>query len=422
MRHAKKPVIVFLTAAWQDVDDNIRKGRPPGGVPSIARIWTTCLEQGFEVHVFMLTRLDPGWPRNTVELGGVKFHWVNQYMRGFTDWLTRKGLIGLFKPLWLIWQMQMAFRLMQEWIRPDIIYVMRTTYILLGWLWRMISGARLVRRQYGVFLYESWFEQKKWLPRVNDLGGLLALRVPCDLIIMTNDGTRGDKVAQWIGTPMHKFRFWINGVDKALRIPGFDAGAFKKSLGVPAEAPMLVTLGRLTYWKRIDRAIDAMPRVLKEFPETRLVIVGGGELKQDLEDRATRLGLQDRVVFAGPVTHDKIKQYLNAADVYILPHDVTNMCSTLIEGLTAGCCIVTRDVGSTTELVTHDRNAMVLKPGEAPDIADTVIRLLKDPGLRHRLAQKAYEQAMQRFQTWDERMLMEVQELRALIGLNDRRR
>jgi len=415
MKKKQKPTIAFLTSQWSNVDDNIRAGKPPGGVPSIARVWTQSLADGFDVHVFILCETPPDWPKETVELGGVRFHWISKQFRGLSRWLLKKHLLGLVKPLWLVGQLQMAWRVLRAGIRPDIFYCMRPTFLVIARLLSWHYGAKLVLRNYGTWLYHLWFEQKRWLPRINALGTLLAHWIPMDLFIMTNDGTRGREVAQWAHFPMEKFRSWINGVDKTMRMEGFDKKAFKKEIGVPADSPMLMTLGRLDYWKRLDRPIDAMPGILRESPGARLVIVGGGPLEAELRRRAEQKGVADSVIFIGPVTHDMIKYYLNATDIFIMPNDLTNMCSTLIEGLICGCCVVTRDVGSTTEVVTDGRNAVVLQPGEAKDIAEAALRLLKDPQERQRLSEEAHRGAMKRFQTWDERMKMEVQVLKELI-------
>lgn len=415
MKDRRKPTIAFLTTRWANVDDNIRNGEPPGGVPSVSRVWTTCLSHGFEVHVFILCQPDRGWPKETIELGGIKFHWIKQPFRGLTNWLHDRRLIGFCKPLWLIWQLQMAYRIIRTKVRPDIIYSMRTSFVILGWIWGQIARAKFVQRHYGTWLYHLWFEQKKWPQRIASLGTLLAFYIPTDMFIMTNDGTQGDKVAERVGFPMERFRFWINGVDKSLHMADFDSAAFKENIGVPADAPMLMTLGRLSYWKRIDRAIDATVEIRKEFPDARLVIVGGGALEGPLRRQVEELGLTDAVIFRGPVSHDSIKSYLNAADIFIMPNDLTNMCSTLIEGLTAGCCIITRDVGTTTEVAKDGENALVLSPGEAEDIAAAAVRILKDQKERKRLADGAYQYAMEHFQTWEERMEMEVEEMKRLL-------
>jgi glycosyltransferase involved in cell wall biosynthesis len=416
MTDTEKPTIAFLTGPWSNIDDNIRKGMSPGGVPSVAGAWIACHKARFEVHVFIVTQTEPGWPKETTELDGIHLHWISQPFQRLTNWVVNNKLIGLVKPLWLIWQLQMVWRILTSRVRPNIVYSMRSTFVLVGCIWSKICGAKFVQRQYGTWLYHLWFEQNKWLPRIKSLGTLLAFKFPTDLYIMTNDGTNGDKVAEWLSFPMDRFRFWLNGVDKSLRIKDFDVKGFKKELGLPWDSYVIMTLGRLSYWKRLDRAIDAMAVILKEYPNAYLVIIGKGEKLKILEEQVEALGLNNNVIFLGAVQHNKIKRYLNGADIFLMCNDLTNMCNTLVEALTCGCCVVTRDVGSTTEIVTDGDNAIVLKPGEAGDIASAIIALLKNPRKRQEIAERAYKKAMEQFQTWDERMKMEVEELEMLIG------
>jgi glycosyltransferase involved in cell wall biosynthesis len=416
MSRDKTPVIVFLTTPWTNVDENIRQGKEPGGVPSVAGIWKYCLRHGFETHVFVLSRTGRDWPKTTVAMDGVVFHWVRQPFQRVTKWLHDRRLIGLCKPLWLLWQLQMIWRLYRAGIRPDIIYSMRGTFAVIGSLWSRIVGAGFVQRQYGTWLYHAWFEQKKWLPRLKILGALLTFFLPTDLYIITNDGTRGDRVAKWVRFPMNRFRFWINGVNKDLRIPGFDRAAFKERLGIPASAPVLLTIGRLSFWKRLDRTIKALPEIRAAVPETRLLIVGAGELRSELEGLARSCGVSDAVMFTGPIEHNRIREYLNVCDIFVMVNDLTNMCNTLIEALTAGCCVVTRDVGATDELIEHNRNGVMLPPDRDGDLARVIIDLLNNPAERATLGETAYELATQRFQTWQERMDMEVDNLKAVIA------
>ncbi|MBN1943218.1 MAG: glycosyltransferase family 4 protein [Phycisphaerae bacterium] len=410
-----KPVIAFLTDFWTNIDDRIREGKRPGGTASVWRIWEECQNEGFEVHVFVVAKLPDDWPKQTTALGGVVFHWIREPLLGLTQRLQKLGLQGIFTPHWPLRQAAMAWRLLTCGVRPNILYMMRRSFLLVGLAASCLLRAKRVVRLYGTWIYHLWFTQRKWRPRLKEIGGLAELCLPADLLIMTNDGTSGEKAARWVGVDMRKFRFWLNGTDKAMHVAEFDAAGFKKKLGMTPNDPMLMTLGRLADWKRQDRLIDAMPAIVKEYPAAKLFLVGGGPMRDALEQRARSTGVGESVVFVGAVGHDQIREYLNACDVYAQAFDVSNLSNTLIEALTAGCCIVTRDVGSTTELVTDGQNAVVLRPGEADEYAEAILRLLRNPDERQRLARAAYEYAMKHFQTWEERMAMEVRELRNLL-------
>lgn len=416
MSKGEKPVAVFLTAAWADIDDNIRKGKAPGGVPSVLGIWTTCLNSGFDVRVFICTYLERGWPRETVQFGGVRFYWIAMPMPRLARWLHERRLIGFAKCFSVMWQLKMLWRLVLSGVKPDLVYLMRPTFALVGYFWGRYHRAKVVLREYGTWIYAFWGPGGRWIERIRTLGEFMAMKLPTDLMIMTNDGSMGDKAAKLAGYPKERFRFWINGVDKDLWIPNFDKASAKRRIGLPSDSPVLMTLSRLAYSQRIDRALNAMPKVLQRFPGAHLIIVGGGPLARELREQAGRLGLRESVVFVGPVQHDQIRDYLNTCDIFIVCNDRSNLCNTLIEALAAGCCIVTRDVGETSTVAKHGVNSLVLSPGEADDIADAIILLLEHPELQVRLREAAHRYAMERFQSWDERMKMEVRALRELLA------
>ncbi len=412
----KRPVIVFLTAPWADIDDRIRTKNAPGGVPSVSRIWTECLRNGYEVHVFITTFLEEDWPRQTTELGGVTFHWINMPCQCMVRWLQRTRLIGATKIFSIIWQEKMRRRVSVSSIKPDIIYLMRPTFALVGLWWAKRTAAKVVLRQYGTWIYHYWGNKGHYFDRFQTLGEYIAMKLPMDLIIMTNDGTMGDKAAALAGVPVDKFRFWINGVDKNLRINSFNGQEAKARMGIPPDAPVVMTLGRLAFWKRLDRVIEAMPRVIRKFPSVRLVIVGDGPLRQELEAQTRNCGINNHVLFVGAISHREIKQYLNMCDIFVISNDLSNMCNTLLEAITCGKCVVTRDVGDTKIIAKHNVNSIVLLPGEADDYAEAILNLLLNPERRRALAEKAHSWAMNNLQTWDQRMAMEVQELNQLIG------
>jgi len=414
-RHQKR-VIVFLSASWSNIADRIRQGEKPGGTPSVVRIWQSCSANGFDTHVFIMSEHERGGPSETVWLDGVHFHWIREPFKSVADWLRRKDLIGLCKPLWLVWQLQIIYHVIKSKIRPDIIYCMRPTYLVSGWLLSRLSGAKLVWRQYGCSnVYEPWFLEKSVLRRLKNLGTFLAHRIPVDLLIATNDGTRGDEIAKWAGFPMKRHRYWFNGVDKSLRVPAFDAVAFKQSLGLSADSLIILMLGRLCHFKRPYLVINAMPEILKEVPNARLVLVGGGELRSELEDLVSTRGLTGKVLLVGPVPHEEIWKHLNAADLFVIVNICSNLSSTLIEAMAAGCCILTADIGGTTQVAINDVNSLVLDEANPSSIARGAIQLLKDPQRRRRLGEAAFQYAMEKFQTWDDRMQMEVDELEKLL-------
>lgn len=114
-------------------------------------------------------------------------------------------------------------------------------------------------------------------------------------------------------------------------------------------APLrLLFVGRLTVQKRVDRLIDAFACL--SVPAL-LTIVGDGEDRRMLEERARALPVSDRILFAGAATPERVRDFYREADVFVLPSDREGMPLCVLEAMAAGLPIVASDVMGIRELV-----------------------------------------------------------------------
>jgi glycosyltransferase involved in cell wall biosynthesis len=228
------------------------------------------------------------------------------------------------------------------------------------------------------------------------------------MLIVTNDGTNGDKIAELLRIRKSKFRMWLNGVDKEWLCNNERSEALKTDLGLTSDDFMLMCLSRLAGWKRQDRVISAMPLILKEIPTARLVIVGDGPKRQELEKMVRELNLETHVQFIGIIEHNKVRDMLGIADVFLQTNNLSCLGNTLLEAMVCGRAIVTWDVGTTRDVIVDGENGCLMKDAEPETIARTVIALAKEPQRRERLAQGARKFAEEHLQSWDERLNMEI--------------
>lgn len=105
------------------------------------------------------------------------------------------------------------------------------------------------------------------------------------------------------------------GVDTKLFNPNKKDPKLKKELGI--KGPMLLFVGRLSHEKGIDLVIDALPGVIKNKPNCKLVIIGEGPLKKELEDRAKELKVNDNIIFKGWIQQKDLPKYYATADYFI---------------------------------------------------------------------------------------------------------
>lgn len=241
----------------------------------------------------------------------------------------------------------------------------------------------------------------------------VALRLPADLIIMTNDGTQGDKVLKQVGADLSKMRFWMNGVDKA-KFLSYQGHSCTRVAG--DNHLQLLTVSRLVWWKRVDWSIRSLAVVVKQIPDVRLSIIGDGEDKAALEKLAAELGVADKINFLGAVPHEKVKNYMYTTDIFLSLYDWSNVGNPLLEAMLLGACIITLNNGDTGSIIQNGRNGVLLGPDDFPAVAPAIIELLKDPKKRKTLSEGARNTAKEMFWEWNERLNAELNESESLIN------
>ena len=93
---------------------------------------------------------------------------------------------------------------------------------------------------------------------------------------MTNDGTKGDLIAELFRVPNNKVKFWKNGVDNSIPSNSIGKEDFISKLNIPINHKVIITVSRLADWKRVDRVIKAAYEVTKAFSEVSFLIIGDG--------------------------------------------------------------------------------------------------------------------------------------------------
>ncbi len=143
---------------------------------------------------------------------------------------------------------------------------------------------------------------------------------------------------------------------------------------------MLLTVSRLSFWKRVDRSIRLLAELAARGSSARLVIVGVGPEESRLRELAVALGIMDRVTFVGGVPRDQLASYYTSADLLLSLYDYSNLGNPAIEAMLLGVPVVAYDVGGTRDLVIDGVNGiLVAEPDNASALADTVGALLDEP-------------------------------------------
>ena len=294
--------------------------------------------------------------------------------------------------------------------RFDVVYAHNDYAALAGWLVARRLGIPNVTRLYGTFLARL-LDKPLLAARYPVM--VSAFRIPSDLLIVTRDGTGGQRVANRFGVSLRRLRHWPNGVDEALLAGNADGGN-GEALDFDWTGPAVATLHRHEPWKGLDRLIRAWPKVHQRLPDAKAILCGGGSRTDELRELAASLGVADAVLMPGPLDRPGVRALLGRVRAVVSVNDLSNRGNPVIEAVAAGCPVVSLDDGSTTDLLTHEVNALLVAPGDEAALADALVCMLSDERLEARLRDGA-RGAAAGLQTWAQRLAMEIDEVECLV-------
>lgn len=164
-------------------------------------------------------------------------------------------------------------------------------------------------------------------------------------------------------------------------------------------------VGTLQPWYGVENLLYSLPVVLKKIPQAVLHIVGDGLQRPLLEDLAKRLGIDSHIKFFGYVSFKNIKNYLETFDIAVAPYRpiVTGFYVSslkIFEYMAAGKPIVASQIGQIGEILQHKYTALMVEPGDTEELAQAIIKLAQNSGLRKFLGQNARKLARKEY-TWD---------------------
>ena len=187
-------------------------------------------------------------------------------------WLSHSGTVNRLRQLVCFGVACVAYVFKQYCAgrRPDVIYAAEADAVLIGSLLCRFLRVPLVTRFYGIARITAEFDWRRRIVTtrgVRNLVSRLALSRKADMIIMTDDGTRGGEVVRALNPRVRNVRFWRNGIDECVVSPTA-ANQVREANGIEKEDLVLLTVSRLDPMKRVDRAIRALA-CLREWKKVR---------------------------------------------------------------------------------------------------------------------------------------------------------
>lgn len=222
-------------------------------------------------------------------------------------------------------------------------------------------------------------------------------RLFCDGVVCVSSAVQ--KVCRDGGLPENMLRVVHDGVDPA-RVAAGDRRRGRQSLGLADDQILLLTVAKLTDHKGHRFLLEALPEVIRRFPNAMIALAGDGELRESLEHLAEQLGVQSHVRFLG--FRNDVYDLIQAADLFVLPSHLEGLCSTLIDVMLAPRTIVTTTAGGIPDLVAAEEPggepvAWTVPPRDPKALAEAILRALASPQDCLKMQQLAHRRAEERF-------------------------
>jgi glycosyltransferase involved in cell wall biosynthesis len=179
----------------------------------------------------------------------------------------------------------------------------------------------------------------------------------------------------------------------------------RERLGLGPNDLAVLGIGRFIPLKGFDYLIDATARALTVEPEMRLVLVGDGDHRGELEARVAALDLGAKVTFTGMIGRDELPAFYSAADLVVVPsvhHEgyVDGLPNVALEAMAAAKPLIASRVGGLPDLVREDEDGLLVAERDADALAAAILKLAGDPDLRHRMGERGRQRVVESL-NWD---------------------
>jgi glycosyltransferase involved in cell wall biosynthesis len=215
-----------------------------------------------------------------------------------------------------------------------------------------------------------------------------ALRSRTDAAIAVSASTR-DFLVQRRHVPPPRIRVIFNGapLDEFGPRSGGAARRVRQALGIPDDAVVVGSVGRLNPQKGHSYLLTAAAALVARRRDVWVLLVGDGDLEAPLRDQARELGLDDRTVFAGH--RSDIPDLLAAIDVFCISSIYEGTPLALFEAMAAGKAIVSTAVDGCREILRDGHTGLLVPPRNSAALSAALSRVIDDPDQRRRLAEEA---------------------------------
>jgi len=212
--------------------------------------------------------------------------------------------------------------------------------------------------------------------------------------VIVNSNYMKSELQRLFGLPFEKINVIPNGVSASNFTVNDRDYDFRRKYAMDNEK-IILFMGRLVYEKGIQHLIGAMPKILSNYHDAKLVVAGKGGMLGELQAEVNSLGLGNKVYFTGQLSPKQVQKMYKCADIAVFPSTYEPFGIVAIEAMLSGVPTVVTDIGGLNEIVEHGVTGMKSYAGNSNSLADSILALLFD----HKLCDTVVKNAKQKVKT-----------------------
>lgn len=392
--------VLVITDIWIGLQDVLFKGTNAQGMPAFINPIKEFISQGNDVDFFLIHNYNV-FPEYNIKV----------------DWLDEKQIVGnilwsskslLKKPL-CIYKLQRDIKNLIKHNKYDLIYVHGVHGSLIAKLAQK-HNIPFGQRLYGTFFNDYLNKYGVLKSKIRYYTEYKAFTLKKDFLLVTNDGSCGDKVYNKLNKNRKPFDFyfWFNGVDRAEDIPAEQIERCKADLMIE-DKPFLFYVARITPWKRQDKAIDILNILKQNGYDFNLYIAGqiqDENYYEKLIKKVDELNLSKSVKFLGPISKPYVNAMCKDATACFSLYDVCNLGNVFHEMMALGAVVVATDDGTVSQFLSDRKNGFLIN--DLNNAAQDIIDIFNDKEFENKIRVNAKRTSEERVKSWDDRINDEI--------------
>ncbi len=241
---------------------------------------------------------------------------------------------------------------------------------------------------------------KEWWLKMNYLHRYHMFKVVCakaDNVVATNN-ERAQTLEEVFGAPKDRLLTIFNGMNLDLFNPNVPTEDLRKKINISPDEKVILCMARLEIDKGVQFTIECMPRILKDVPNVKLIIVGDGPYRKELEKMVKERNIGNNVTFTGYLPFKDINKYLNLCDIFSnYSFRFTGYDLTMLEAMACGKVVLASAYGNNFTLIKDGQSGFLIPVWRTDLLGDKIIDILKNDILRDLIGKNARSRAISHF-------------------------